>query len=393
MRILIATQHLEIAGGVETYLRTAIPMLQDRGHDLAVLVGTRLSVGETIVDRARPLTVLSSVGKSTAATMAELCRWKPDLVYSQCSSDIELERAILDQFPALLFVHTYFGTCISGTKCQSYPTPTPCDRRFGFGCLVRYLPRRCGGRNPLKMVQLYRAQNRRLDNMLRYRRVLAGSKHMIEECAKHGVAVDRLTLAPLFPTQSRPDECSPSFRPRSDRVLFAGRIAENKGWRHLMQALPLAATRLGRRLTLVVAGDGPDRLALKAEGISRGIALKLLGWVAAERVQQEMRRADVLAIPSVWPEPFGLTGIEAGCVGLPSVGYAVGGIPDWLRNGDSGEAAPGNEPNPIQLADAFVRALRQDDSWQRLRAGAWRVAQEFSADKHMEILNRAFVQG
>ena len=100
-----------------------------------------------------------------------------------------------------------------------------------------------------------------------------------------------------------------------------------------------------------------------------------------------MRMADVLAVPSVWPEPFGLVGIEAGCVGLPSVGYACGGIPDWLIPGVSGESAPGERPNPKELASALVRALADDQHLQRLRIGAWETAKQFSSEVHIGKLS------
>ena len=99
-----------------------------------------------------------------------------------------------------------------------------------------------------------------------------------------------------------------------------------------------------------------------------------------------MRAADVLAVPSVWPEPFGLVGVEAGCVGLPAVGYATGGIPDWLIPGVSGESAPGDRPDPAELAAALVRALADDDHRHRLAVGAWEVARRFTPEAHVRKL-------
>jgi glycosyltransferase involved in cell wall biosynthesis len=103
--------------------------------------------------------------------------------------------------------------------------------------------------------------------------------------------------------------------------------------------------------------------------------------------------ADLLAVPSVWPEPFGLVGIEAGCVGLPAVGYATGGIKDWLIPGVSGELAPGRRPNSKDFAAAIVRALSDDTRLQNLRIGAWQTAQGFTPEDHLKrlvnILNMA----
>jgi glycosyltransferase involved in cell wall biosynthesis len=101
-----------------------------------------------------------------------------------------------------------------------------------------------------------------------------------------------------------------------------------------------------------------------------------------------MERADVLAVPSLWPEPFGIVGIEAAAYGLPSVGFATGGIPSWLRPGVSGELAP--VPPTVQgLADALARALRDPKHLDSLRLGAWRVAREFSFERHVNGIEAA----
>jgi glycosyltransferase involved in cell wall biosynthesis len=99
-----------------------------------------------------------------------------------------------------------------------------------------------------------------------------------------------------------------------------------------------------------------------------------------------MREADLLAAPSIWPEPFGLGGIEAGCVGLPTVAYATGGVLDWLVPGETGECAPGDAPTAAGLADAIVRALADPKHWAALRQGAWEKAREFTREKHMNLL-------
>jgi glycosyltransferase involved in cell wall biosynthesis len=91
-------------------------------------------------------------------------------------------------------------------------------------------------------------------------------------------------------------------------------------------------------------------------------------------------------VPSTWPEPFGLIGLEAACVGLPAVAFDVGGMPDWLRPGESGELAPGDPPTVAGLADALTRALGDTGHLQRLREGAWRAAGAFTLDRHINGL-------
>jgi glycosyltransferase involved in cell wall biosynthesis len=169
-------------------------------------------------------------------------------------------------------------------------------------------------------------------------------------------------------------------------LLFVGRLTALKGWRQLLMAVPRASAALGRELVVVVAGDGPDRSEFETEAQKRRILVEFLGWISPQKVITEMRSADVLVVPSVWPEPFGLVGLEAGCVGLPAVAFAVGGIPDWLTPGVSGELASGARPNPRELSAAIVRTLSNEAHWHRLRAGAWETARRFTPEAHLDRL-------
>jgi glycosyltransferase involved in cell wall biosynthesis len=103
-----------------------------------------------------------------------------------------------------------------------------------------------------------------------------------------------------------------------------------------------------------------------------------------------MRGADVLAMPSLWPEPFGLVGVEAACLGLPTVGYAMGAIPEWLVAGETGELAPANPPTAEGLAAALVRALASADHLQHLRLGAWEGSRRRTMHHHVEALEDIF---
>ena len=49
-----------------------------------------------------------------------------------------------------------------------------------------------------------------------------------------------------------------------------------------------------------------------------------------------IRSASIVAVPSLWPEPFGLIGLEAAVHGVPAVAFDVGGIREWLHDGVNG---------------------------------------------------------
>src|SRR5262249_34543726 len=156
-----------------------------------------------------------------------------------------------------------------------------------------------------------------------------------------------------------------------NRVLMVARLYKEKGTHLAVEAVARASAQLSRPLTLVVAGDGPERSAMEALAVRWKVPTEFHGWVGPDRRAELMRSADVLAVPSPCPETFGLVGVEAGCVGLPAVGFAVGGIPDWLISGRSGELASAHPPTASGLADALVRTLADPVRHRALCVGAW----------------------
>ena len=393
MRILIASIGREMAGGVETYLRDLLPLLAVRGHDLALLCERQARVGAARIDDRLDGVAGWCVESEGPAALTEAARWRPDVVYAQGLEDPALEEALLDEFPVVLFAHNYHGTCVSGTKRHALPSARPCGRRLGPGCLLRYYPCRCGGLNPRTLWGLYRVQRRRRALLPRYRAVATASRHMQEEYRRHGVPDGRLRLLPLFPPGAGPDAEPPpprAYAPGSpaDRVLMVSRLTDLKGGIILIEAMRRARAALGRTLTLTVAGEGPERGVMEAAAGRAGLRASFPGWVGSARRTELMCEADLLAVPSVWPEPFGLVGLEAACVGLPAAAFDVGGVRDWLRPGVSGELAPGDPPTADGLARAIVRALADPARLNRLRVGAWEVAREFGPGRHVEELER-----
>jgi glycosyltransferase involved in cell wall biosynthesis len=387
MRLLIATSNRGVVGGVETYLRSVIPALASRGHQLALLYEHPLGKGQLAIDDACP-GLPAWCFTDDGANLSGTERWAPDVCYTQGLQNPEHERAILNRFPTALFAHNYHGTCLSGTKRFASPMEVPCSRTFGKSCLAQYYPRRCGGLNPLTMLGLYSQQRRRNQLLHHYRAVMVASRHMHEEFRRHRVSPERLHLLPLFPTNHSPDAEAPQPREMTGHILMVGRFTNPKGGMLLVRAVAEARGLLERPLTLVLAGEGPDLPEIMALARREGVPVDYHGWVGAKEREDLFRCADLLAVPSTWPEPFGLVGIEAGCVGLPSVGFSVGGIRDWLLPGETGEEAGGDSPTSLGLAHAIARALRDPEHHQRLRVGAWHTAHRFSLTSHLERLEK-----
>ena len=154
----------------------------------------------------------------------------------------------------------------------------------------------------------------------------------------------------------------------------------------LMKAAPLVERKLGRKITLTLTGAGAALGSLREVAQNLPIVTEFTGWLDGPATLDLMRRVDLLVVPSLWPEPFGLVGIEAGSVGLPAAGFAVGGIPDWLIAGQTGELAPADPPTVEGLAEAIVRAIRDPEHYGKLCRGAFEFSQQFTLDRHVNEL-------
>jgi len=383
VRVLISTINRDLVGGVETYLRQVLPLLSGRGHSLGLMHQLDSTPSGRALDEGAALEARISVQSSGEEGALQAVRaFRPDVIYQQGLVSPALEARLLELAPAVFFAHGYSGTCISGTKRFAVPRWSPCSRTLGVGCLLHYPLRRCGGLSLVTMQRQYAVQTARRALLRRYRAVAVASEHMARELSRHGATAKVVRVPPSW--APLPD--APAPRAQTGVVLFAGRLTPEKGLRELARAVERAARELDRRLVLRVAGAGPEEAWLRARPATGASRIDCLGWLPPDVLKAEMQAADVLAMPSVWPEPFGLSGIEAGGVGLPAVAFPVGGIPEWLEPGVGGELAEGPPASISGLTAALVRALGDLDHWQALRHGAWRSAHRFSAAAHLDAL-------
>jgi glycosyltransferase involved in cell wall biosynthesis len=399
MRIAILTRSRLKGGGVESYLSNVIPELVKLGHQVAFVHEVDGFEQQGRIELPEEIPVWSLSQGVAERAFAELRDWRPDVIYSHSFSDTTLEAQALTIAPSVFFAHTYHGTCISGTKTHKSAPAMPCQRRFGWQCLVHYYPDHCGGWNPLTMLQDYNLQTRRLKLLGSYKAIMTNSEHMRAEYLKHGFAPEYVHKVALYASNeamrsqasSQPRHSSETPAPLPSRLLFLGRMHYLKGGQLFLEALPKVSAVLGRPLHATFAGDGPERttwerIAARLQDVNSELRINFTGWIDQSRVDALLADTDLLVVPSLWPEPFGLVGLEAGLYGVPAAAFAVGGIPDWLTDNLNGYLATGDPPSAAGLAEAIIKCLRDPSIHSSLRRGAFEVARKFSMNHHLQSL-------
>ncbi len=388
MRILIAHEAPAGGGGVESYLATLMPALAARGHKVAFLHhNPRAEQGPTRVLRAEfPSASVADDGLEDA--VGKMRDWHPDVCFSHNMRALDVDERLASEWPAVKMLHGYFGTCVSGQKAHAFPGVAPCSREFGPPCLALYLPRRCGQLRPLGMLAQYAWASRQRALFDSYSHVVVASAHMGAEYGRHGIQADRLTVAPLFPTAGNVAPMRPP--PAQPAILFMGRMTAIKGGALLAHAVAEAIRVCGMPLRVVFAGAGPEQARLQQLTRQLRIDASFPGWLTGDARVAAFRAATLVAVPSLWPEPFGLVGLEAAAYGVPAVAFDVGGLREWLRHDESGRLV--RERNPHALGRAIADLCSAPGEIERLGGGAQRVARSLSLDAHIAILERVFAR-
>lgn len=378
-----------MVGGAERYLEQSIAALHATGIPVAFLAGSD-EPHERPALRTPPGVPAWTAGPDSLVAVRA---WRPTLVLDHHLGDTSTLDQLAALAPVVLVTHNYVGTCISGEKTHKSITPRTCARTLGVPCLLHYYPNRCGGWDPRTMMAGWRLNRARLERVKAAAGVLALSTHMAREYVRHGIAAERVEVVPppVTPVETVAD--APGER-APWRIIFVGRFDVLKGTALLLEALPLLARSLRRPVSLTLVGDGPDRgrVAERARVLvrdERSLAVRITGWLGREAVERELAAHHVLALPSVWPEPFGLVGLEAAAAGLPTVAFDVGGIPDWLRDGVGGVLIRERPRTAGAFANGLRRAIADTATWRRLSHGAREVAGEYSESRFARALTDA----
>ena len=149
-------------------------------------------------------------------------------------------------------------------------------------------------------------------------------------------------------------------------MLFAGRMTSLKGGQVLVSAAAHASRLLGRPVNVIMAGDGPQKGAWRALARSLGVPLELTGWLTLDDRARVYARGMIAVMPSLWPEPFGLSGLDAAALGRPTIAFDVGGIREWLTDGVNGLLVA-----PRAGAEGLARAIASMLDSVRLNVREW----------------------
>ena len=233
--------------------------------------------------------------------------------------------------------------------------------------------------------------------MLNADRVIAISEYIQSIIAKHFAqhkseddvtvihrGVDTVVFDPASVTQQRiireaerlnlPEEGSV--------VMLPARPTSWKGHEVLIRAVA-ALDRPDVTLLLVGAGDGPPRFVAGLEQLARktGLDGRLRIATGSNDMPAAFMLADVIAMPSTVPEPFGRVAVEAGAMGRPVVAFNHGGAVESVLDGKTGWLAKPNDVDDLTSALTSALDLSQTERARLAKRARAHITKFFSKEK------------
>jgi glycosyltransferase involved in cell wall biosynthesis len=312
LRVLVAHVRYRQPGGEDAVFEAEARLLRQAGHQVSVL-----DLGHTQFDRLGPVTRAAITahyadhryGRRLVAEAID--RFRPDVVHFHNLYPLLGPGAIAEAdrlgCATLQTLHNYRLSCLNGRYVRSAEICESCrPAHFGAGA-------RSGCYRGSRALSLLvgRATTRQWQNFVSRGTPLywlALSPFVRQFYVGLGAPAERIVVK-----ANSVDAGEPVDREGRSGVFCGGRLSPEKGIVPLMRAWPDDAPML------TVAGDGPIedevRVAVKHN-------VRFLGRLEQQSMRAALRKALVVAMPSVWPEPLPLVALEAFAEGTPVVAFA-----------------------------------------------------------------------
>lgn len=211
--------------------------------------------------------------------------------------------------------------------------------------------------------------------------VIAPSNFALEEFRRNGFFYNCKTV--VLP---RGIELNNYHLPRRDNhkqnfnLLYVGSLTHHKGIHVLIEAVRGIQNKY-LRLDIVGEGSYGDKLKVLAKNDSR---IVFHGKVNNEDKYAFYNSADLLVVPSIWNEVFGLVILEAFRAGLPVIGSRIGGIPELISDNHNGYLfTPGDH---LELKRILENIIEQPEKLALLGRGALDSVKQYEMSQHIDKL-------
>jgi glycosyltransferase involved in cell wall biosynthesis len=392
VNILYVHERPAYFGGAEQNIADSVKALRRRGVNCHLAYSSKFPADPEFLqlfDSYHPCSDLENVSAKNSSSPL-------NVIAAQVSADcLYLHR--VERIPASLhavkchtvqMVHDHVMCCPRRHKYFAIGNHV-CTKAAGWRC---YLDAAFLKREPESLVGVsFSGIQEKLNEMHRYQSLasfVVASEFMRAELLQNGFSQERIHLLPTAVrqqgiTSSPPISSTPT-------VLFVGQLIKEKGVDFLLHAL--AKIKVPFSAVIVGKGNAEDSLRRLCAELKLIGQVEFRGWVNHEQLANLYAGARVVAIPSRWPEPHSLVGMEAMQHARPVVAFNVGGIPDWLQDGRTGFLVP--QQDVQAFSQALLKFILDQQLAQRMgEVGLAAAGELFSFDTYIDGLLSVLLPG
>jgi glycosyltransferase involved in cell wall biosynthesis len=269
--------------------------------------------------------------------------------------------------------------------CPAYTMLAPdgiCERCRG-GRVHNVVLNRCiGGSAAMSFVIMLEAVvHRALGSYSRcVDQMIVPSRFYLDKLCEWGFRREQFRYVPNF-VESKHFE--PGYRPGS-AFLYFGRLTRQKGVLTLLRAAALTG------VPLRIAGRGPEDGAARELAAELGANVEFLGHLSGATLHDAIRASRGIVLPSEWYENAPMSLLEAYALGKPVIGARIGGIPELVREGETGVCFASGDPASLARALEHLARLPDASVAEMGRAARRWVEEEFTSGHYRERILAAY---
>ncbi|MDR3268082.1 MAG: glycosyltransferase [Tannerella sp.] len=370
-RILLVNKFYYPRGGDCTAVLTTEQLLKAKGHNVAIFsmqhADNIVSPWETYFPEEISFSQPGVSGKMKAArrifhssaVVSQFTRilndFKPDVVHlhniHSYLSPVVAQIAHQKGIPVVWTLHDYklicpVYTCLHAGK--------PCELCFSDKSHV--FRRRCMKNSRtasmLAWMEALYWNRRKLERIIS--RFISPSLFLKEKMTSAGFHPDQIEALPNFMYKH-----SPRITEKEDYYCYVGRLSSEKGVDTLLEA----ARKIPYPLKIIGDGYLSDRFKKQYPHTH----IEFLGQLPSERLLPIVQKARFLVMPSVWYENNPFSVIEALCMGTPTLGARIGGIPELIDTKTNGDLfSPGNAEELASKITACIRRFSDTYDFEKI---------------------------
>jgi glycosyltransferase involved in cell wall biosynthesis len=405
MKILLANKYFYLKGGAEVSFFETAKLLESKGHKVIFFsmqhphnfsseyekyfvsnVDYENDGFKIKIDASLKL-LYSFEAKRKIKELIE--KEKPDIahlnnIYHQISPSI-LHSLKKFRIPMIMTLRDYKIICASYSMLNNGSVCEACKNGRYYNCFFRGCVKNSRTKSLLNTIEMY--LHHKMLHIYDLEDVfISPSKFLKSKLEEMGFKRKIVYLSNFVNV----GDYQPQYEYEENSIVYFGRLSKEKGLFTLIEAVK------GLDVKLKIIGEGPMKEALgcrvKDEGIKN---IEFVGYKTGEDLKDDIRKSMFVVLSSEWYENNPRSIIEGFALGKPAIGARIGGIPELVRDEETGLSFEAGSAEDLHFKIKYL--INSPEKIVKMGKNARKfVEEELNAEKHyqrlMEIYKEAMIQ-